>query len=475
MKHNCNNWSDTFAKFLLGNGIPEHIISMPQAVMDSPMGRMLMPQLMQTTNASRQNGSLLGIQENGTSSPPSKVKNVSNLGELDAALEAARDSCAAIFYTSATCPPCKTLYPLYEEMATELAGKATLIKVDVSRAVDVGQRYSVRATPTFITFLRGEKENQWSGADPSALRGNIRLLAEMAWPRHAHESLNLPSFSNPGAKPVLYAKMPPMPKLLAKMGDAAKAPAVLSVKQFLEARAQAGAAQAVLPDLVQFASFLRSSTQSLPLETMFPVVDLFRCTLVDPRVSSCFAEEKGHETVTSILSLVNINSDCPYALRLVTLQMVCNLFSSPLYEDQILHDEVLRGPLVQLITSSFLDGGHGNVRVAASSLMFNVALASAKARGRASGQGLPEGDQIELVASVLEAIAQEQASFEALQGMLLALGHLVYRAPLDGELADLLRTMEANETILAKKSQFAGEKLVTEVGSELLGKGLRRP
>ncbi|CRK32289.1 hypothetical protein BN1708_005680 [Verticillium longisporum] len=58
--------------------------------------------------------------------------------------------------------------------------------------------------------------------------------------------------------------------------------------------------------------------------------------------------------------------------------------------------------------------------------------------------------------------------------MLLALGHLVYCTAIDGELADLLRTMDAEATVLGKKKLFPKEKLVVEVGSELLGKGLKR-
>ncbi|KAM0335795.1 hypothetical protein ACHAQA_000845 [Verticillium albo-atrum] len=482
-KHNCNNFSDSFAKFLVGKGIPDHIINMPQAVMDSPMGRMLLPQLNQTINATRQNGSILGIQNNGAAArsqssrpqpPQSRVKTVGNLQEFNAAMDTAKSSCATVFFTSATCPPCKALYPLYEELAAEVGDKAVLIKVDVSRAMDVGNKFSIRATPTFMTFLHGEKQDQWSGANAAGLRSNVQLLVQMAWPRHPHESLNLPSFANHGAKPVLYTKVPPMPKLLAKMGDAASDPAVQAAKHFVESRVQDGPAQAMLPDMKQFAGFLQRSVKSLPTEILFTITDLFRCTLVDPRVSGHFAEEENHRTVTSIVGLVNSSPNCPYALRLVTLQTACNLFSTQLYADQILQNETIREPIVQLISSSFLDDSHNNIRVAASSLMYNIALASSKAKRERSGEGLPEAEQIELAASVLEAIGQEEGSPEALQGMLLALGHLVYCTPVDGELADLLRTMDAEDTVLAKKKQFPGEKLVLEVGSELLGKGLKR-
>ncbi|TDZ74121.1 Desumoylating isopeptidase 1 [Colletotrichum trifolii] len=484
-KHNCNNFSDSFAQFLLGKGIPEHIIKMPDAVLSSPIGRMLMPQLNQTINATRQNGSILGIQNqslptNGfrpaaqPAKPQPKVKVAHSSQELDSALESAKESCAVVYFTSATCPPCRVIAPVFDDLSAEAGDRATFIKVDVAQLTPLPGKNYPRATPTFVTYLHGEKENEWAGADSAALRGNVQLLLQIAWPRHPHESLNLPSFSHPNAQPVLYSKVPPLDKLLAKMGSAASDSAIQELKKFIESRHQQGAATTVVPDLANLSVFFRRSIHSLPAEVLFPIVDLFRCALVDARLSGYFAEEKGHQTVLAILDYVNSHSECPYALRLVTLQMACNLFSTPLYPEEILRNESLRAPIIQLISSSFLDDSHNNIRVSASSLLFNVALANNKAR-RDARNVIPDGDSVELAASVLEAIGQEESSPEALQGMLLALGNLMYCAPSDSEVADLLRTMDAEDAILGKKKQFPKEKLITEVGAELLGKGLRRP
>ncbi|KAI0595654.1 hypothetical protein F4775DRAFT_595098 [Biscogniauxia sp. FL1348] len=483
-RHNCNNFSNDFATFLLGRGIPEHITNMPQAVLDSPFGRVLQPQLTQMVEARKaQHGGLLGIQNNGhqqqsngVGAPAAPmtpgVVNVSNLKELDKALESASNSSAVIFFTSATCPPCKMLYPLYDELAAQHGDKVSLIKVDTSQAFDVAQKYSIRGTPTFITFVRGSQEEQWVGADASRLRGTVGLLAQMAVPSHRHRMLNLPHLANPDSKPVLYTKVPPLPKLLSKLGPTANDAAVQGVKHFIEARSAEGPAQATLPDLSAFSDFLRSAVKELPKEVLFTIVDLFRCALIDPRLSGYFAEEAGHKTVVTVLDAVNGQADCPYALRLVTLQMACNLFSSPLYPDQILGQAVLRTPITQLISTSFLDDSHNNIRVAAASLLFNVASANSHRRDR-SGDMLPEEDQIELAASILEAITQEESSNEALHGMLLALGLLAYCMPMEGDLIDLLRTMDAQGTIVAKKKQFPDEPLINEVGNELLGKGLQ--
>lgn len=483
-KHNCNNFSNDFSTFLVGKGIPSHIRNMPQAVLDSPFGQMLMPMLNQQIGAQKRNGGILGIQQStpGSSSKPQsqlhhhegRVHYVKNLHQLDQLLDKARHSCAVIFFTSATCPPCKTVYPLYDELAAEAGDKGILIKVDTSEAFDVASRYSISATPTFITFLKGEQENRWSGADPAALQGNVRLLLQMAWPPHIHQSLKLPTFSTLG-RSVLFSKIPPLPKLMAKMGSEADHPAVQGVKRFIEARSAEGPSETTLPDMAVFTTYVREAMERLPVDILFTVVDLFRCGLVDPRFSGYLAEEKGQQTVLSVLNAANSRTNCPYALRLVTLQMACNLFSSHLYDDQILGLESLRTAITQLISTSFLDDGHSNVRVAAASLLFNLSLANSRKRRDGPGDVLPEDDQIELAASTLEAITQEETSAEALEGMLTALGLLVYCLPLDGQLADLLRTMDAEDTIQNKQKKFPEMRLIKEVGEELLGKGLRQP
>ncbi|KAH7165852.1 PUL domain-containing protein [Dactylonectria macrodidyma] len=483
--HNCNNFSDSFSNFLVGKGIPEHISKMPQAVLDSPMGRMLLPQLTQGINTGRQqNGSILGLQQTAqapvqsqpVSAPKHTVKIVSDPSQFSQLLEQAKSSCAVVFFTSATCPPCKMLYPVYDELAQEFGDKVTLIKVDISQpgAHQIGNQFSIRATPTLITFLKGEKENTWSGADPAKLRGNVQLLVQMAFPRHPHEKLRLPSFSNPNAKPVLYAKVPPLEKLLAKMDPTfANKAEVQTLKHYLEVRAKDGLQDAIVPEMNRLSKLVKDAVGSLPIELLFTIVDLFRCALSDPRVSGYFAEEKNHETVRSVLDVVNKQSECPYALRLVTLQMACNFFSTPLFPEEILRKADLQAPIIQLVSSSFLDESHNNVRVAASSLLFNLSLANRRA-SQGSKPTLAEDDEIELAASVVEAIDQEEKSVEALHGMLLALGNLVFRTPLDGQLADLLRALDAEGTISAKKSTFPEEKLIAEVAVELLGKGLRK-
>lgn len=451
---------------------------MPKAVLESPIGRSLLPQLTQGVNAGRSNGSILGLQQSARPAPQADVTMIFTPSELSALLDSTKALPAVLFFTSATCPPCKMMYPVFDQLASEYRSKVTFIKIDIdqSSTAAIAQTYSIRATPSFVTLLRGAEENRWTGADAVALRGNIKLLAQMAQPSHLHDRLNLPHFIGSDPEPVLYSRVPPLTKLDVKMGDeTAGQPQVKRLKQFLEARVNLGAQDALLPDMVDLSQFLRDATITIPPDTLFAVVDLFRCALVDPRLSAYYAEESDHQTISAILKLVNSLDSCPYPLRLVTLQTMCNMFSSPLFAREVLRNAALRTALVHLISSSFLDDAHNNVRVASSSLLFNIALANRKARLAASQESLREEDEVELAASLVEAISQEEKSVEALQGMLHALGHLFYGSRLDGELADLLRALDAQGTINGKRKQFPKERLIAEVADELLGKGLRKP
>lgn len=45
LTHNCNNFSNEVAQFLVGVTIPEYIIQLPKEVMNSPMGALIMPMI----------------------------------------------------------------------------------------------------------------------------------------------------------------------------------------------------------------------------------------------------------------------------------------------------------------------------------------------------------------------------------------------------------------------------------------------
>ncbi|GBG67432.1 hypothetical protein CBR_g567 [Chara braunii] len=56
MSHNCNNFSDEVANLLVGRGIPDYIVGLPQEVLDSPMGALIAPMIQQLETTLRYNG-----------------------------------------------------------------------------------------------------------------------------------------------------------------------------------------------------------------------------------------------------------------------------------------------------------------------------------------------------------------------------------------------------------------------------------
>ena len=45
MKHNCNNFTDECASFLMGNGIPKDIVDLPNVFLNTPLGKMMGPMI----------------------------------------------------------------------------------------------------------------------------------------------------------------------------------------------------------------------------------------------------------------------------------------------------------------------------------------------------------------------------------------------------------------------------------------------
>ena len=66
------------------------------------------------------------------------------------------------------CGPCKAIAPILEELATELDGKLTIVKVNIDDNEAVAVEYGVRAIPTMILFKGGQAAETLVGMMPKA-------------------------------------------------------------------------------------------------------------------------------------------------------------------------------------------------------------------------------------------------------------------------------------------------------------------
>lgn len=66
------------------------------------------------------------------------------------------------------CGPCRSLSPIVDEVADELAGKLGVAKCNVDDNQDLAMKYGVMSIPTLIVFKNGEEIDRSVGALPKA-------------------------------------------------------------------------------------------------------------------------------------------------------------------------------------------------------------------------------------------------------------------------------------------------------------------
>ena len=66
------------------------------------------------------------------------------------------------------CGPCRMIGPFLEELATDMAGKLTVAKVNIDENPQTPMKYGVRGIPTMILFKDGQVAATKIGALPKS-------------------------------------------------------------------------------------------------------------------------------------------------------------------------------------------------------------------------------------------------------------------------------------------------------------------
>jgi thioredoxin 1 len=72
------------------------------------------------------------------------------------------------------CAPCRKVAPLLEEIATELNGRVTIVKLDIDSNPETTRAYQVMSVPTLTVFVKGEPVKSVIGAQPKGAL--VRML-----------------------------------------------------------------------------------------------------------------------------------------------------------------------------------------------------------------------------------------------------------------------------------------------------------
>ncbi len=80
------------------------------------------------------------------------------------------------------CSPCKTVAPQVEALATELEGKAKVVKVDIDQSKQLAAMLRIESVPTFVVFHQGRPVAAEQGVVD---RARLRAMLEPFLPRTA--------------------------------------------------------------------------------------------------------------------------------------------------------------------------------------------------------------------------------------------------------------------------------------------------
>ncbi|KZT73971.1 DUF862-domain-containing protein [Daedalea quercina L-15889] len=354
-------------------------------------------------------------------------------------------------FTSATCGPCRMIEPVFEDLAwskTHGVGKDRVAFVKIDMGVGLGSQvaseFSVRVTPTFLFLLDEQKTYEFKGADSSELRSQTDLLLFQAFPPHPHTKLSFPAVEALSSEPILFTQVPALDSVISKLASfvdgssspsetvAAKEKLSQSFPVYLKARfpankgAQPPKNLSANPQLIaSWAEATRTIASVLPAAQLFPLVDLWRLSLLDQPIATwCSAATSQTNPVHIFMSkAIDALHTADMSARntvLVTLRLLANATSNTALVRSLLSAAGHRAETTKVLVSSLLHAD-ASVRTAAASLAFNVAAYLQKGRmdrlrGDSSAAGMEveeDGDwEVELVSAVLEALSNETHSEE---------------------------------------------------------------
>ncbi|XP_039021595.1 desumoylating isopeptidase 1-like [Hibiscus syriacus] len=138
LTHNCNNFSNEVAQFLVGSTIPDYILQLPIEVMSSPMGALLMPMIQNLETTLRAGAVPQAPQfRSSVSAQPSQSSGVNVINSSDNAkrdeVKAEEQPNLADAKTSEKTMPCAKPTGAQEKSSDPLGDARAKVQEEISR------------------------------------------------------------------------------------------------------------------------------------------------------------------------------------------------------------------------------------------------------------------------------------------------------------------------------------------------------
>ncbi|KAF9111166.1 hypothetical protein BGX27_005307 [Mortierella sp. AM989] len=459
LDNNCNNFSNDVCQFLVGRPIPSHITSLPADFLNTPFGQSMRPMIEGMFGPSRHVATPPPYQPSvapaasfpsvgsiaGAGTSAASVPYMTDLGQLRSTIQS--NPATVVYFTSATCPPCRVIMPIFDELVLAKGQKIKGVKVDVGMAQAIGRAYEIRSTPTFAFFLRGEKFSQFSGADQAELRSSIDLLVYSAHPAHPHALLSLDHYNGLSGTPILFHALDNLDAVFAKLKSFIPADNGLTesetkqldkIHAWLKKRADAKTNKTAEPTLGELGATWKPVIGKiqglLPYENQFPLLDIIRMLILNNRVAEVYAKDGNLTLVNMFKAVTDKGNDGSKPTALMTLRVACNAFSSPLLGTYVL-SSTAREATKQLLVTTLLSSVDQQ-RQTAASLAFDIGVKIAESRSKATNtvtpslsggplEDLEEDWSMECLSAIAAAIEKENSE-EIIHRLVASIANFIY-------------------------------------------------
>jgi thiol-disulfide isomerase/thioredoxin len=333
------------------------------------------------------------------------------------------------FTNTPSCPPCRVIKPIYEALSADFAAlygakgaRFLEVELGIGEGRDIAGRHGVSATPTFMFFREGKKVDELRGASKRELEVKIEAFLEDVWPRHPHRKVYLPQLEGLPISPITSANVPNFGALVGKLESFGVGGADLEtirsrVIPLLDGTSGQGSQSGtdVKSVYAAWSDVSGRLVADLKPEETFPVIDLWRVGLLNPRIAAAIALQlngSAADPITPILTLASKvlqqkGASTPKPFLLTTLRLLTNLLAAlPIANLLLAHSTDV---LIGIVVESLLHADSG-VRSAAAGVAYNlsgVRHRDAKDTGRAAEDGEEREWEVELVSALVEGIGRE--------------------------------------------------------------------